>query len=65
MLCPYSLKSFSEQLNQLKADGDGVTPMGKFVRKKTDITLNNHHTRGCPVYVFYARLQGKVAVFPK
>ena len=44
MLWPYSLKSFVEQLNELKVDYDGFTTMDKFVITITDINRKNHHT---------------------
>ena len=61
MLWIYTLKSFSVQLNVLKADYDGITPMEKFSGIKIDITLKNHHAWVCPVYVLDARLQGNIA----
>ena len=30
MLWPYALKEFSEELNKIKVDNDGITPMEKF-----------------------------------
>ena len=39
MLCPYALKAFAEQLNVLKVDDDGITPMEKFSGTTTYITL--------------------------
>ena len=59
MLCTYELKYFSEQLNELKVNDNGINPMYKFLGTKTDITFENHHTQGYPVYVLDARLQGK------
>ena len=65
MLWIYALKEFSEQLNSLKVDDDGVTPMQKFAGTETYITLKNHHTWGCPVYVLDAGQKGKIYGFPK
>ena len=48
---------FAEQLNLLKVDDDGITPMVKFVGTKVDINLNNYHKWGCPVFDLDARLQ--------
>ena len=39
MVCTHALKAFSEQLNVIKVDDDGITPMENFVGKTTDITL--------------------------
>ena len=39
MLCPYAIKTFVEQLDELKVDNDGITPMEKFSGTTTDITL--------------------------
>ena len=55
MLWPYELKAFSEQLNKVKVDDYGITPMKKFAGKTTYITLKNHYTWGCLVYVLDAR----------
>ena len=41
MLCTYVMKAFVEQLNWLKVDDDGITPMNKFVSKTIDIMLKN------------------------
>ena len=30
MLCTYALKVFTEKLNQIKVDDDGITPMENF-----------------------------------
>ena len=65
MLWAYALKDFSEKLNVLKVDDDGITPMEKFAGTTTDITIKNHHIWGCPVYVMDARLQGNIAVLLK
>ena len=32
MLCPYEIKVFEEQFNELKMDGCGITPVEKFFR---------------------------------
>ena len=47
MLWPYSLEDFTEQLNGLKLDDDGITHMEKFSGTTREINLKNHHTRGC------------------
>ena len=39
MLWTYALKDFSEQLNVLKVNADGITPMEKFTGTTTDINL--------------------------
>ena len=51
------MKAFSEQLNEIKVDDCGITPMEKFAGITTNITIKNHHTWGCPVYVLNAILQ--------
>ena len=38
MLYPYSLKEFSEQLNELKVGDDGITPMEHFAGTTIYIT---------------------------
>ena len=58
-------EDFAEQISEIKADDNGVTPMETFSGNKTDITLKNHHTWGCAVYVLYAILQGNIYAFPK
>ena len=65
MLWTYALKAFSEQLNVLKVDDDGITPMEKFSGTTADITLINHHTRGYKVYVLDKILQGNKDGIPK
>ena len=55
------LKYFAWQFNLLKVDDDRIIPMEKFADTTTEISLKNHHTWGCPVYVLYARLQGNIA----
>ena len=37
-----------------------ITPMEKFAGITTDITIKNHHTWGCPVYVFNAGSKGNI-----
>ena len=59
------MKDFAEQLNELKVDGYVITPMDKFAGTTTDITLKNHHTWGCPVYVLDEILQGNIAGLTK
>ena len=39
ILWTYVLKVFSEQLNVVKVDGDGITPMKNFAGTTTEITL--------------------------
>ena len=65
MLWTYALKYFSEKLNELKVDGDGITPMEKFSGTTTDINLKNHHIWGCTVCVLGARFQGIIAGLTK
>ena len=40
---------------------DGITSMEKFSGTTTEITIKNHHTWVCPVYVLYEILQVKIA----
>ena len=35
--------------------------MEKFEGTETDITIKNHHKRGCPVYILDAILQGSIS----
>ena len=65
MLWPYKLKDFSEQLNVLKVDNNGITPMEKFSGTTTDINLKNNYTRDCPVYVLDERLKIHISGLPK
>ena len=65
ILWTHSLKAFIEQLNVIKVDDDGITPMEKFAVTTTDNTLKNHHTWGCPVYVLDTRLQGNLSGLTK
>ena len=65
MLCTYTLKYFSEELNGLKVDDDGITPIDKFAGTATKITFKNHHTWSCPVYVLDTRFQGNIYGLPK
>ena len=48
-----------------KVGGNGIITMETFSGKTIDITLKNHHTWGCPVYVLDARLPGNIARLPK
>ena len=48
----------------LKVDDDEDTPIETFSGTKTYITLKNHHTLGCPVYVLGKRLQENIAALP-
>ena len=50
MLCPYAINTFIKYLNVTKVDDYWITTMKKFAVTRTDITLKNHHTWGCPVY---------------
>ena len=65
MLWTYELKDFTERLNVLKVDDDGITPMEKFSSTTTDISLKNHHTQVCPVYVLDKIFQGNKAGITK
>ena len=53
MLCPYIMKAFLEQLNELKVDYDRVTTMHKISGTTSDINVKDHHTRLCLVSVLY------------
>ena len=44
MLRPYAMKDFTEQLNVLNVDDDGITTMEKFSGTTTEIIHKNHHT---------------------
>ena len=39
MLCTYALKSYAEQLNLLKLNDYGITPIEKFASTTTYITI--------------------------
>ena len=65
MLWTYALKAFVEKLNILKVDNYGITPMNKFSGTTTDVTLKNHHTWVCPVYVLDEILQGNISILLK
>ena len=65
MLWPYALKAFAEQLNILKVDDNGITPMEKFEGTTTDIALKNHHKWFCIVYEVDARFQGNISGLTK
>ena len=65
MVWIYELKVFSEQFNEFNVDDDVITPMENFAGTTTDITPKNHHTWGCPVYVFGAIFQVNIYVLPK
>ena len=65
MLWPYTLKAFSEQLNVLNVDGDGITTIDKFAGTTTEIYLKNHHTRVYTVYVLYEIFQNNISGLPK
>ena len=60
MLRLYALKDFSEKNHVLKVDDCGITPIEKFSRTTTDISLKNHHTWGCSVYILDSRSQGNI-----
>ena len=59
------MKTFVENLNVLKVDDDGITPMVNFACTTTDITIKNIHTWVCPVYVLDAIFQGNISGLPK
>ena len=65
MLWTYALKYFAEKLNELKVDDDGITSMGEVLGTTKDITLKNHHTWGCTVYVMDERFQVDIYGLPK
>ena len=65
MLWLYALKTFAETFNVIKVDYGGINPMKNFPGTTTDITLKNHHTWGCPVYVSDAILQVNVSGLTK
>ena len=65
ILFTYALKAFSEQLNVINVDDDGITPMENFECTTTDITLKNHHTWGCKIYVSDEIFQGNITGIPK
>ena len=65
MLWAYELKAFAEKLNLIKVDDDGITLMEKFTGKTAYITLKNHHTWGCTVYVMDSGFQGNKSIIPK
>ena len=64
-LWAYELKEFTEQLNVLKADDDGITPMEKFAGTTTDISIKNNYTWGCTVYVLDKRLKRNISGLTK
>ena len=57
---PDVLKAFIDKLNLPKVNYYSITPMEKFAGITTDITIKNHHTWGCPVYVFNAGSKGNI-----
>ena len=65
MLWTYALKSFAEQLNELKVYGDGINTMEKFAVTTTEINPENNHTWVCPVYALYAILQDNISCLHK
>ena len=65
MLCPYALKAFAYQFNELKLEEYVITPMHRFTVTTTDITLKNLHTWCYPVYVLDAVFQINVYLLPK
>ena len=67
MLWHYALKYFTEQLNVLKVDDDGITPIEKFPDTIVGITLENRHTWifTFTVYVLDAWFQGDIAGLTK
>ena len=46
-------------------DDDGITPKEKFAGKIIDISLKNHHTWGCQVYVLDGIFQGNISGLTK
>ena len=65
MLFPYVLKYFSEQLNELKVNDDGVTTMEKFADTTSEINPKNHHIWGLPVYVLDSRIHDTIGGFTR
>ena len=51
MLYPYVLNDFAEKFIEVRVNDDWFTPMEKFSVKTKYITVNNHNTWGCPVYI--------------
>ena len=60
MLWPYAPKYFVEQLNLIKVDDYGITPMQNFSETTTDKTFKNNHISIYLIYVLDARLQGNI-----
>ena len=46
-------------------DDDGINPIEKFSGTKTEITLKNHNTWGCPFYILNEILKGNISGLPK
>ena len=65
MLCTYALKAFAEKLNEIKVYDAGINPMKKFAGTTTENTIKNHHRWGCPIYVLYEILRGKISGLTK
>ena len=65
MLWTYALKAFAEQLNVLKVNDYGISPMEKFTGTSTDISLQKHHTWVFAVYVLDAIFKGNISALPK
>ena len=65
MLWSYAPKSFAEQFNLFKVHYDGIATMENFAGTTTEITLQHHHTWGCPVYILDEILQSNIAGISK
>ena len=65
MLLTYALEDVAENLNVLKVDDYGITPMEQFAETTTEMFIKNNHTWGFIVYGFDARLQGNIDGLPK
>ena len=65
MLWTYVMNAFEEKFNIINVDDDGITLMEKFAGTTTYISLKNHHTCDCPVYILDARFQGNISILTK
>ena len=54
VLWPYTLKSASGQLNNLRVEGDRVTPIKIFLDRMKYINLKHQYTWVCSVFVLNA-----------
>eukprot|EP00957_Ditylum_brightwellii_P137760 10502338-Ditylum_brightwellii.AAC.1 len=59
MLWPYALKAAEIYCNGFDVDNDGISPEEKFSNARAVRSLEDEHTRGCPVYVLDSRLQDR------